>query len=303
MFIDNLVEFKETGSAKFDSLKSTTTAIVKDLLPTQFAANKTSYKKFTNLIELLNFYVNSVVPNLNTKVMLQTYVRKLVKDTYGDNSKQYAYLKTGFSMTLEEKKTRQTEAQNKVIESNQSQIEITVSQLKLFTDKLHTNKFKIIPSIIMAQIASGCRLIEILNKNFEFTESKKEGYIIQSDVAKNKSDNEREVEKPVLFITPTDFLSLVCLIRSKLNVKPNDDNIKLSNRYGKRVNALIVKIAAECGMDGISSSHDMRRCYANYSYILHAKRNVSLQIWISRVLGHGDLTSSANYSTLKIIQE
>jgi hypothetical protein len=302
MFIDNLLEFKEIGSVKFDSNKQTTSAIVKELLPKQFNDNKKSYKKFTNLIDLLNFYVNKTVPNLNTKVMTQSYVRKLVKDTYGDNSKHYLYLKNAFSMTSEERKTRQTDAQNKVIESNESQIEITVSQLNQFIEKLSTTKFKIIPSIIMAQIACGGRLIEILSSDFEFNESKTKGYIIQSNVAKNRTDAERSVDKPVLFITPTAFLSLIKEIRLNLTNKPDDTNIKLSNRYGKRVNASVVKIAGEVGMPlEISSSHDMRRIYANYSYILHAKRNVSLQIWIAQILGHGDLTSTANYSTLKII--
>ena len=119
MFIDNLLEFKETGESKFDSSASTTTAIVKDLLPKQFNDNKKSYKKFTNLIDLLSFYVNKTVPNLNTKVMTQSYVRKLVKDVYGTDSKHYLYLKTGFSMTSEEKKVRAADAQDKVIKSNE----------------------------------------------------------------------------------------------------------------------------------------------------------------------------------------
>jgi hypothetical protein len=302
MFIDNLLEFKETGSAKFDSNKQTTSAIVKELLPKQFNVNKKNYKKFTNLIDLLNFYVNSSLPKLNTKVMLQSYVRNLVKDTYGAGSKHYLYLKDAFSMTSEEKKTRQSDAQEKVIENNQNQIEVTVAQLKLFIDKLNTTKFKIVLSIIKAQLACGGRLIEILSSEFQFTESKKENYIIQNNCAKNRSDDEREVEKPVLFITPTEFLGLISLIRSNLTVKDGDNNIKLSNRYGKRVNVSIVKIAAECGMPPeISSSHDLRKIYANYSYILFGKRNQSLQSWIAQILGHGDLTSSANYSTIKII--
>ena len=302
MFIVNLLEFKETGSAKFDSDKQTTSAIVKELLPKQFNVNKKNYKKFTNLIDLLNFYVNSSLPKLNTKVMLQSYVRNLVKDTYGAGSKHYLYLKDAFSMTSEEKKTRQSDAQEKVIENNQNQIEVTVAQLKLFIDKLNTTKFKIVLSIIKAQLACGGRLIEILSSEFQFTESKKENYIIQNNVAKNRSDDEREVEKPVLFITPTEFLSLICLIRSNSTVKDGDDNIKLSNRYGKRVNASIVKIAAECGMPPeISSSHDLRKIYGNYSYMLHAKKNQSLQSWLMVVLGHGDMTSSSNYSTIKII--
>lgn len=302
MFIDNLIEFQKNGETKFDSDKATVSAIVKDLLPKQLTVNKKSFKKFTHLIELLNHYVNNTVPNLNTKVMLQSYVRKLVKDVYGADSKHYAYLKDGFSMTSDEKKVRAADAQEKVIQNNENQIEITVAQLNIFTEKLNTTKFKIIPSIIKAQIACGGRLIEILSKEFEFTDSKKDGYIIQNNVAKNRSDDDREVEKPVLFITPTEFLGLISLIRSKLTTKDGDNNIKLSNRYGKRVNASIVKLAEEVGMPPeITSSHDMRRIYGNYSYLLHAKKNQSLQSWLMAVLGHGDLTSTANYSTIKII--
>jgi hypothetical protein len=225
-----------------------------------------------------------------------------VKDTYGADSKHYAYLKDGFSMTSDEKKTRQTEAQEKVVKSNENQIEITVEQLKQFTNKLIQPKFKIILAIIMAQIASGCRLIEILSKEFEFTESKKDAYIIQNNVAKNRSDDAREVEKPILFIEVSVFLKIMQFIRAKMTVKEGDTNIQLSNRYGKRVNAKIVQLVEEVGMPPeITSSHDMRRIYANYSYILYGKRNQSLQSWIMAVLGHGDLTSTANYSTIKII--
>ena len=302
MFIDNLIEFQKNGESNFDSDKATPTAVVKDLLPKQFTANKKSYKKFTNLIELLNHYVNNTVPNLNRKVMLQSYVRNLVKEVYGADSKHYLYLKNAFSMTLEEKKVRAADAQDKVIKGNENQIEVTVAQLKIFTEKLNTTKFKIIPSIIKAQIACGGRLIEILSSEFQFAESKKENYIIQSNVAKNRSDDEREVQKPVLFITPTEFLALICLIRSKLTVKDGDNNIKLSNRYGKRVNQKIVQLAEEVGMPPeISSSHDLRKIYGNYSYMLYGKRNQSLQSWLMSVLGHGDLTSSSNYSTIKII--
>ena len=145
-------------------------------------------------------------------------------------------------MTSDEKKTRQTDAQDKVINSNENQIEITVEQLKNFTGELIQPKFKIVLAIIMAQIASGCRLIEILSSEFEFSESKKDGYIIQNNVAKNKTDAERPVEKPVLFIEVGVFLKIMQFIRAKMTVKEGDTNIQLSNRYGKRVNVKIVKI-------------------------------------------------------------
>ena len=154
----------------------------------------------------------------------------------------------------------------------------------------------------MAQLSSGCRLIEILSNEFNFEESKKEGYILQSDVAKNRTDEDRQVEKPILFMNVQNFLELMKIIRSRMTHKEGDDNITLSNRYDKRVNTKVKKLGLEVGMPAeINSSHDLRRLYANYSHMKFAPPNCSLQCWLAKVLGHTDLTSSANYSTVKII--
>lgn len=300
-FIDSLTDYKRDDVAKFDTTKQTTGAIVKELLPQQLTQIKKNYKKFTQLIDLLNYYVNNTVPKINTKVMLQSWVRKLVKEKYGEDSKQYRYLKAGFSMTTTEKKNREGDAQATVVEKNENQTEISAEHIKQFNESLLSPKWKIIPAIIMAQLASGCRLIEILSSDFTFEESKKEGYIIQNDVAKNRTDTERQVEKPVLFLSAKNFIRLMKIIRDKMTRKEGDDNIILSNRYGKRVNAKIKKLAQEAKLTGITSSHDMRKIYANLSYDQYAPKNCSLQGWVSCVLGHGDTTSAIHYSTFKII--
>jgi integrase len=205
-------------------------------------------------------------------------------------------------MTSSEKQSRFEIAKEKVIENNENQIVVSVQQITDFKDNLLSPKFKIIPAIIMAQLSSGCRLIEILSSEFNFEESKTEGYILQSNVAKNRTDNDRPVEKPVLFMTVENFLKLMKIIRSRMTHKEGDDNITLSNRYDKRVNTKVKKLGLEVGMSPeISSSHDLRRLYANYSHMKFASPNCSLQCWISKVLGHADLTSTANYSTVKII--
>jgi integrase len=227
----------------------------------------------------------------------------MVKEVFGEDSKQYRYLKVGFSMGFTEKKDRDNSAQEKVIEKNENQIEVSEEQIKLFKDQLLSLmkvKFKIVPAIILAQIASGSRLIEILSDEFKFSEGK-ENYIKQNNVAKNRDTEEREVEKPILFMTPENFIKLMSFIRSKMTNKEGDDNVILSNRYGKRVNAKVKKIAKEVGMPGINSSHDLRRIYGVYSYKKFASSNMSFQVWLSKVLGHSDLNSAANYSTINLI--
>ena len=100
--------------------------------------------------------------------MLQSWVRQRVKEKYSDGSKQYRYLKIGFSMSVLEKKERNDTAEEKVEAKNKNQIIITTDQIKQFKNKISSlisTKFKIIPAIILAQLACGARLIEILNES------------------------------------------------------------------------------------------------------------------------------------------
>ena len=110
-----------------------------------------------------------------------------------------------------------------------------------------------------------------------------EKYIIQSDVAKNRTGTERPVEKPILFMNPNVFLKLIKKVRQNITHKAGDTNIILSNRYDKRVNAVIKKIATQVGLEGITSSHDLRKIYGNYSYKKFAPDNCSLQAYLFKI--------------------
>jgi integrase len=308
-FIQSLIDYKKNNVADFDTPKSnkaTSGYIVKQLLLPQLNEIKKNYAKFVKFIDLLNHYVNATVPKINSKAMIQSFVRNLVKEVYGEDSKQYRYLKVGFSMTTSEKISRNDEAQDKVRTNNENQIIITTQQVKDFKNKilsLLNPKFKIIPALILTQLCSGCRLIEILNSDFKFEESEtKENYIIQSDVAKNRTNEERPVVKPIIFMQSSVFLKLLKKVRNNLTHKDTDTNVELTNRFNKRINAVIKKVAIELNISGITSSHDLRKIYGNYSHLRHSPNNCSLQCWLSSVLGHDSLGSaSANYSTLRII--
>ena len=95
------------------------------MLPGALTEIKKNYSKFKNLIDLLNYYVQDTLPKINTKAMLQSWVRKLVKEKFGIDSKQYRYLKIGFSMTPTEKQERNNISEKKLKEKNENQIVIT----------------------------------------------------------------------------------------------------------------------------------------------------------------------------------
>ena len=46
---------------------------------------KKNYNSFEKFIDLLNYYVNATL-KINTKVMLQSHVRNLIKNRFGDDS-------------------------------------------------------------------------------------------------------------------------------------------------------------------------------------------------------------------------
>jgi hypothetical protein len=99
--------------------------------------------------------VEKTIPKVNSKAMLQSFVRKFVKEKYGEVSKQYKYLKVGFSMNSSEKKDREDTAQDKVVVKNENQIEISKDQIKTFKNQLLSlleNKFKVIPALILTQL-------------------------------------------------------------------------------------------------------------------------------------------------------
>ena len=63
-FIDSLTDYKKDHVAKFKTVKQTTSAVVKELLPIQLTEIKKNYTQFTKLIDLLNFYVNETIPKM-----------------------------------------------------------------------------------------------------------------------------------------------------------------------------------------------------------------------------------------------
>jgi hypothetical protein len=239
--------FKKDGSIEFKSDKVTPTAIIKDLLLDELKTidamdEAKGYRQYKALIDLISHYANSTITSLNSKVTLQSYVRCLVRDRYGTGDKHHKYLKAHFSMTPEESKGRQVESDAKVEENNTNQVVVSAASVDAIVTHLKeklNKKWDIIAALILAELCCGSRLIEILSNKFTYTASAKESYIVQNDVAKNKTGIPRPVIKPVINITVPAFLQLIGTIRTKMTTKPNDTNITLSNRYSKRIAAKI----------------------------------------------------------------
>ena len=295
--------FKKDGSIEFKTDKKTPTTIIKDLFADEIKIIDTmedgkGYRQYKILIDLIRYYVDSTIPLLNSKVAVQSYVRCFIRDKYGTGDKRYKYLKEHFSMTPEEAKVRQIDSDAKVENRNTNQYNISTTTIDRLLTSLRNKlnkKFDIITALLIAELCSGSRLIELLSDKFTYTADTKEGWVVQSDVAKNKTGTPRPVIKPIIFLTVAEFLELIGTIRSKMTKKPSDTNITLSNRYSKRLSSKIKDLL----ILGLSSSHDLRRIYANYSYNLFGG-NRSLQSYLKQVLGHDGYAATVNYSTVRV---
>ena len=305
-------EKKMTGKRGF---KAVVDEIIKPVIHTWTA------KEFKINMPLVATLVNTHIEKYNTKKQLFSDMRKII-EKHGVKDPRYKSLQTIFDLgeegTVEKKKGAE-----RVKQANLNQVVLSDQTVQnLIRKTAYKQHLTFYDKLVVLQIVSGCRSIEILSSNvsnFELDE-KKPDYIFQTGVAKMRKgkkkdddgdedldyDAKRVVNKPILIITPTEFLGMLAEIRTKIGDVTSVSNATLTNRYNGKINEHVRKLFVEHGVpvsDKLKSSHALRKLYGAYSYSHNAPRGVSLVAWLSRVLGHGEegLSASANnYSVVSV---
>jgi integrase len=155
------------------------------------------------------------------------------------------------------------------------------------------------------QLACGGRISEILSYG-NFTESKTDGYVIQTGILKQRGpDRREEVVKPIIHYTRPQFFEMLGKLREKLSQKlaeikkGKSTHYELSQDFNNKINNRVKSLFGEA-----LHSHDMRKIYANLSYDLFAdKAKTSESSHIADVLGHSpnSLEVSKSYSVVALV--
>lgn len=228
-------------------------------------------------------------------------IRAEIIKMYGKESREYQKSLTKMQFDRTKWRSNREEYQKMVAENNKNQTEVEESKIIEVVDKIKDST-DYIDLAILCELCSGSRSVEILDLS-TFKKSKKDNYIVQMGIAKQKNKPEeiqRElIEKPILFISVSKFLENIKTIREKLkSIKRKYKNsYEISQSQNAKINRRIKKL-----FDEDFSSHDLRKIYGAISYEKYAPDNTSKSAWLSDKLGHqpGSLTVAQSYSTVNV---
>jgi integrase len=257
------------------------------------------FKKYTPMVELM---ARGTISNINTLIKVFNLYRANVIRYNNISSEEYKFLENTMSMTKEEAHSLKKVSELRVVNKNESLVNIYTNNVQRLADLVRNSK-RFEDRIILMQLASGSRFIEILSKDvseFEVVENKP-NWIKQIGVAKSK-EVQKTIEKPLLYISGNQFMRKIAKIRVSVETATNDT---LSSKYNNRVNARLRELSTIAGINPskeTNTTHGLRRIYINLAHLKSGGQS-SLQAFIGRYLAHDTIsTASANYSSIKVIK-
>eukprot|EP00808_Paulinella_micropora_P027458 g5395.t1 len=233
------------------------------------------------------------IEKVNTKDAYLTKLRKAYKEHHEKEEKQ---INKALALTEEE---RTQKATNQIKKRNANLKDIKDFAPDLITsimDKLNESN-KLVDLIILLQLATGRRLIEVLRITDLPQEAKTPNYIIIDKVAKDKKGYIKDIEVPLIHITYEDMKSAWEAVRAGLNEKDKArTNEDLTNKFNARISRRMTELFKQP-----MTSHMSRKIWGAMSYRQFAPANIDRSVYLSKILGHTeDSESSRFYANVKV---
>lgn len=243
------------------------------------------------LLKVLNVVVPSIAGDALTQD-IYTAIRKAIISRFGADSEMYAKSRTIMKFDLTKWRENKIEYIKKVAEANKNPKEYSFAKIKEVLINTHDGDY--IDQLIFLQLCSGSRVGELIyfSKYEEVKDSK--NFIKQIRVLKSKVD--RDVIKPILFISPSEFIAIFNTLRATL-VKKNITNAVAAQAINTTLNNRIKKLFDDTDV----STHDLRKLYGDLAFQVYST-NEKDTAYISMVLGH-DINSvqvSTSYLTVAV---
>lgn len=220
-----------------------------------------------------------------------TAVNNKIRTKFGRGSNEHVLSKHHNKLMEREKRRRMDSSNVQRYNRNIEQKSVNGKDILHMLRRLFTSE-DTFDKIILLAVTSGNRLIELCSRSYFGSVGPSGSIINVSNLAKQA--DRRVVNKPLIFITPDEFMERLHSIRIELLGFADDTSLK--NHVVGRVNKRVRKWLGEH-----VRFHDLRAIYGLISWWAFS-RNESLAGWLSMVLGHArhNLTSSLSYSTIKI---
>jgi integrase len=295
-----VVDLRTMVSKNYPNIKYTNRAKVgtfTDLL-FQDMASRFNEEEGKLLLELYHDLVEDQTEKIAYKKTRYGELRKIIKTRFGEDSDIYKYT-FQTSISREEHKEHHEEQEEIAQAKRRGKTQLQVEDLKTLFKKCRSSN-NLYDQIITAMLATGSRMIEILNPEVsQFSAGFSGTTITIEGLAKTKE--KVIITRPVLWMDPIDCILLIEKIRNSLVGFDGLTNTQMTSLIEKPLNKRILE--HNCG---VTSSHDLRKSYACILYNKlepEEKAKITQTQFIQDLLGHTDIRSSERYSTVNIVEK
>jgi hypothetical protein len=247
--------------------------------------------------------VESQTENINQRAKRFGQVRKILVDRFGTNSDIVKFSYTQ-SITREQSKVIHNAKDDLASDRRRDRIQVDEVALKNLMNACVSSK-DFYDHVICVMLASGSRMIEVLNKNVSVFTALPDNTKINIDgLAKTKL--ERSIVRPLLWIASDVFLKVLGQVRDQMDEGTGGAISRLSNEEISRVVELPLNRRIKSWDVGFPSSHGLRKSYVALLYNNLSKEErskISYAQFTADTLGQFNLKHALAYTNFNIILE
>lgn len=252
--------------------------------------------------------------NVTMTSQLFTQVNNAYGRRFGQGSPEHEAAKKVFALHQEERRAKETQAEVVRVENNRNPIE--VDEIQVYAAIQESMSGTWLDRLIGLGLASGARLIELCGVS-TYSESKTGKNLLRVDgVAKDERaakarGHQRILEKPLLVVSVQRFMEVVEKTREDvaqfLQSKQMDLKKNLETGVGRQQVTMMLSpllndhLRQSFPFGEAVTFHTLRAIYGNLSWHVFG-RHMSLNAWLTEVLGHkpSSLTTSLSYTKITL---
>lgn len=301
---DDLETLKQYIGAVHPNIKISRTSSIQSLSDKLLdeALRAASVKQIKDSMERVRAIINAQTANVNYLSKRFQNIRKILRDRFGEKSAIYKlhYKKGGLTneQYADKEMTGKANRDNRL--ANRIQVDEKSAHEILNKTSASDDVFD---NIIALQIATGGRFIEAVRVSSLKKVPYSDRVVKVVGIAKRKDGASVEIDRPIFGMDIDELLELHKSVRRELKTMyPQIDTLDnealdklLLNNVNRRVK--------ELDIPGVTSSHIMRKIFANITHAQLPKENrdaIDKHLHIKTVLGHKNLETAGNYANVRI---
>lgn len=259
-----------------------------------------------NILEVLpKFYevYTHYYPLLTTKKQKLSEIRKIIERNQSKNAYRLSKHDKYFNLNYNQRADLLDKYNQDIEKKNKNKIQIDEGEIlsSMRTLILSKNPYDRAISLLLA---SGCRPVELFYLNKFHLIKDKPSYLRITNIAKKRSGQVNEVERPIVMFSATAFKGLVKRLRDdfKGKIVYDENNNKFASDKNKTLNDRIRKKLPWITSTGVSNiSSLLRKIYGSLAFARYADpKKENKNTFLSNILSHNSLQTSFSYSIINL---